>query len=150
MKAGILFGTILFGLSLSANACPNLMGIYDCYHGEQIQQLLVRQQIVEGVTRFTFNDIEIIADLRERPFPKTPEMEQARYQAQCFGQALEIRVAKLLLDLQHDLKKYGDMKFTLLLSRNGAGDLHQGTQGEVNIDGKGTYPIKESTLCLIK
>lgn len=139
-----LMTATLAALSVTAFACPDLTGTYECTYDGQVETMDLTQYVADGVTHFKVGQTEVVADGASHPMPDSQPEEQATYTASCNGNVLGISFFSLLID---NANKIGQISGQQNMSLDNVGDLVQDIKGTLVIDAQGTFPIDEVTTC---
>lgn len=132
MKRHLAFLTpILFlgGTSFAAE-CPHFSGTYYCtFEATGPQSLEISQRETNGITTFTFNGNEAIADGLIHKMPDDEELKEGLYKAICSSTELLIwQKANLVF-------ANGYLEAMLRLSFDQSGNLINENQGKMIVDG---------------
>jgi hypothetical protein len=131
--------------SAQAFACPNLAGTYTCtYQDNSSEQVVISQELKDGVTVYTHNGSQIPADNVAYPVPDDASLHDATFRAWC-ADDLTLS-ANLVGKYWQDGQYFGDLNMTSNFTLSGT-DLKQVTTGTLKNQG-GEYPLNSDMTCV--
>lgn len=135
-----LFFATLAVATTGAFACPNLAGNYTCTYSDGPEQVAVSQTLAGGVTTYTYNGQQMIADGKSHDLDNSDI--DGTYTATCAGTRV---TAHLVGQIMSQGQAVGSADLTLKVDQVRAG-LALDQTGTITVQGQ-VNPINEQVSC---
>lgn len=112
----IMIGLITSAASLSAQACPDLEGEYICRGAGQVQEVQIQQDKRDDVWTYYLNmgneELTVLTDGKKHDLGTFQNIQNASYQANCQGQALNVKASGDITMMGRSFRAQSNMSFS--------------------------------------